>query len=162
LVKAYTGLGAIHEQADQVDSIAIEWGFEEEIKAANEYKKEMDSEKKGHPLTQERRVIPTQTQGCPCLIMRNQSGGERRVYKIEDGAASIGRHPDNDIVLDDPYVSKNHAEIRQENNGCFIYDYASKNGTRVNGQTIRTERIVDADIIEIGHSTFIFLSKEVS
>ena len=40
LVQAYTSLGIIIEGKDRIDSIAIGWGFREEIKAVREYKKE--------------------------------------------------------------------------------------------------------------------------
>jgi len=158
LVHVYTGLGTIIDQEDQIDSIAIEWGFGEEIKATNEYKKQMQPKGKKRPFVVEKRVIPSKNQEFPLLIMNGRRESERTVYEIKRGGTCIGRNTDNDIVLKDPYVSNHHAKICCEADGYFLYDYASTNGTRVNGRKIDTKKLVDVDIIEIGRTTFTFTS----
>lgn len=94
------------------------------------------------------------------LILKGDRKSEKTTYEINRGVSSIGRHEDNDIVLTDPSVSGHHAKIRFEEDGYFIYDFASTNGTRVNGQKIYRKRIKDGDIIEIGQPTFTFLTKK--
>jgi hypothetical protein len=59
------------------------------------------------------------------------------VYPLKVGLNTIGRLPDNDVVLDDPYVSRRHCAILvHASEGCELHDVASKNGTFLNGQRI--------------------------
>jgi ABC-type multidrug transport system ATPase subunit len=67
----------------------------------------------------------------------------------------IGRAPDNDLVLDDPLVSRYHAELRRRPTGGYeIADLGSQNGTFVNGRRIAAQPLTDSETVGIGHSTF--------
>ncbi len=50
-----------------------------------------------------------------------------------DGALRIGRAPECGLVIDDPSISRLHAEIRNEANGWRLLDLGSKNGSFVDG-----------------------------
>jgi putative peptide zinc metalloprotease protein len=65
---------------------------------------------------------------------------------------TIGRATGNDIVLDDPSVSRRHARIVRRRNGFAIEDMDSFNGTTVGGRTIHGDRapLPDATTIYIG------------
>jgi len=68
---------------------------------------------------------------------------------------TIGRNPDNDIVIKDPYVSGNHARFYVKNDKLFVEDLNSTNGTFVNGKRIsKVEKLQEGDIIEIGRVSF--------
>jgi hypothetical protein len=59
------------------------------------------------------------------------------VFPLKVGLNTIGRLPDNDVVLDDPYVSRRHCAILvHAGEGCELHDVASKNGTFLNGHRI--------------------------
>ncbi len=75
--------------------------------------------------------------------------GGRRV-PLEDVPVSIGRLDTCDVVLDDPTVSRNHAEVRREGDGFEVIDLGSRNGTRVNGYGITRQRLADGDDLLIG------------
>ena len=75
--------------------------------------------------------------------------GGRRV-PLEHDSVSIGRLDTCDLVLNDPTVSRNHAEVRREGDGFEVIDLGSRNGTRVNGYGITRQRLVDGDDILIG------------
>jgi len=105
-------------------------------------------------------VILPESHVSAMLIMKGDKKSEKTVYEINSRVTSIGRHEDNDIVLRDPSVSGHHAKIRLEEDGFFIYDFASTNGTRVNGHKTYRRRIKDGDIIEIGQPAFTFLTKK--
>jgi predicted ester cyclase len=67
----------------------------------------------------------------------------------------IGRRPDNDIVVSDLGVSKQHAELRRDPAGSFeIIDLGSHGGTYVNGERITRKMLTEQDVISIGHATF--------
>jgi ABC-type multidrug transport system ATPase subunit len=67
----------------------------------------------------------------------------------------IGRTDDNDLVLDDLSVSRNHAELRRVGETTYeIVDLGSHNGTFVNGQPVTSARLTEKDIVGIGNATF--------
>src|SRR2546423_9468544 len=49
---------------------------------------------------------------------------------------SIGSHPSNDVVIDDPAVSRFHCEIRVDRSGARLRDLESRNGTIIDGVRI--------------------------
>jgi hypothetical protein len=62
---------------------------------------------------------------------------QESVYPLKTGLNTIGRMPDNDVVIADPYISRRHCAILvHAGDGCEVHDFASKNGTLVNGQKI--------------------------
>jgi hypothetical protein len=70
---------------------------------------------------------------------------------------TIGRHPDCDIVLPNEEVSRQHAEVRREEDGFVLVDLGSLNGTKVNGAGVRAPRqLQDGDTITIGAHTIRF------
>lgn len=69
-------------------------------------------------------------------------------WALAEPVTSIGRWEDNDVVVDDRWVSRYHAQVRREEEKCIIEDLGSKNGTFVNGRRI-TEPTVLADGDEV-------------
>ena len=64
---------------------------------------------------------------------------------------AIGRGEGNDLVLDDPSLSRNHARLRMVKGGAFLEDLGSRNGSRVNGEPIRRVQPVAAgDELQFG------------
>src|SRR5262245_15141949 len=59
------------------------------------------------------------------------------IYPLKVGLNTVGRMPDNDVVVQDPYVSRRHCAILvHTGDSCEVHDIASKNGTFVNGRKI--------------------------
>ena len=50
---------------------------------------------------------------------------------------TVGRHPDNDLSVDNPTVSRRHAELVLTEAGLSVRDLGSTNGTFVNGRRVR-------------------------
>ena len=70
-------------------------------------------------------------------------------------AMRIGRTPENDLVLSDLNVSRQHAELRKSPTGSYeIVDLGSHNGTFVNGQRVSSQVLTEQDLVSIGSSTF--------
>ena len=69
---------------------------------------------------------------------------------------AIGRNPDSDILLEDPEVSRQHAEVRREEGVFVLVDLGSVNGTRVNGAGVDERTLQDGDVITIGGATIRF------
>jgi pSer/pThr/pTyr-binding forkhead associated (FHA) protein len=62
----------------------------------------------------------------------------------------IGRSPRCDLVLNDPTVSRRHAELVQADDGWIVRDLSSTNGTRVNGWRIRRATVALDDELMLG------------
>ncbi len=82
---------------------------------------------------------------------------ERRntTYAI-DGTLTIGREPDNTVVLaHDTYLSGHHASISRTEGGVMVVDLGSRNGTFLNGMRLAEPRPVKTgDRIQIGYTVF--------
>lgn len=65
---------------------------------------------------------------------------------------TIGRNPDNDVCINDPYVGRHHCQIVQYDNGTYaIVDMGSTNGTYVNGKRIFGEaQLQPYDTVSLG------------
>jgi ABC transport system ATP-binding/permease protein len=82
--------------------------------------------------------------------------------RIQSKVMKIGRRPDNDIMVKDLGVSKQHAELRLSPTGRYqIIDLGSHNGTFVNGTRVNQAELKDNDIIAIGHATFRLVGGEL-
>lgn len=80
-------------------------------------------------------------------------------YSIDD-AISLGRHRDNDIEIKDPFVSKRHFQIIEDEGEYYLEDFNSSNGTYLNGDKIfDIIRLKDGDIIRVGQIEFLFVSR---
>ena len=73
------------------------------------------------------------------------------VHHIDQLVVTIGRAPDNNVVLDDLLVSRRHAVLRRSGNQWELVDNNSANGTYVNGNRIDQAVIGPDDIVGIGH-----------
>lgn len=70
-------------------------------------------------------------------------------------ATSIGRMAGNTIVVDDPFTSARHAELRFERGQWWLRDLGSSNGALLNGELVRTVVGVRAgDVIQCGRVRF--------
>lgn len=72
------------------------------------------------------------------------------IFEISKSEIKIGRHSDNDIVIDNIRVSRHHARIIKEGEDWFIEDLGSSNGTFVNGKKIKKALVSDKDSVLIG------------
>lgn len=71
-------------------------------------------------------------------------------FYIPQGSSTIGRSPDNSIVIDAPDVSRRHARLDREGNHVRIFDLNSTNGTRVNGEAVHISDIEPGDELRLG------------
>jgi hypothetical protein len=76
-------------------------------------------------------------------------GGGRRL-PLAGSRFVIGRSRDCDLMLDDPNVSRRHAELRRENGGWLVSDLGSTNGVKVNGRRVNEQQLSPGDEISLG------------
>lgn len=74
---------------------------------------------------------------------------------------SLGRKSDNDIIIKDPFVSKSHFNIVEDEKQYFLEDLKSSNGTFLNGEKLMdVAKLSNGDRIRIGNIEFLFVNRE--
>jgi hypothetical protein len=88
----------------------------------------------------------------PQLIINGQ-----RTVPLVDELINIGRGRDNHIVLDDPYVSRHHMQLRLRFGMYTLFDTNSHGGTHVNDVVVREHRLQPGDVIRLGRTQMVYL-----
>jgi phosphoserine phosphatase RsbU/P len=84
----------------------------------------------------------------PALVF--VQGSEQKNIILNRTPFSVGRKVDKDLVIADPRVSRDHAQIMQEGQDFFLVDQGSKHGTFVNGERIQRQKLERGDRLEFG------------
>jgi hypothetical protein len=79
-----------------------------------------------------------------------------RDLDLDRNVTVIGRSSGCDVVIDDPNVSRRHAEIRRLGDGYSLVDLDSTNGTEVNGQRVGETSLMNGDVIGVGTTRLTF------
>lgn len=90
------------------------------------------------------------------LIFKNQHGEPEKV-ELNRLRTTIGRSARSDVCIPDAFASRLHAEVRHEGDMYWLQDLGSANGTRYNGQPVKTAvPLSDAGEIQIGETRITF------
>jgi hypothetical protein len=89
------------------------------------------------------------------LLIEDQAGQPGAHHRLGI-LTTIGRTPDNQVVVPVREVSRRHAEIVLTETGYVVKDLGSPNGTFVNGERITEHRLQDEDRIAMGGQVFVF------
>jgi phosphoserine phosphatase RsbU/P len=84
----------------------------------------------------------------PALVF--VQGSEQKNIVLNRTPFSVGRKVDKDLVIADPRVSRDHAQIMQEGASFFLEDLGSKHGTFINGERIQRQKLERGDRLEFG------------
>src|SRR5580765_1380042 len=84
----------------------------------------------------------------PALVF--VQGSEQKNIVLNRTPFTVGRKVDKDLVIADPRVSRDHAQIMQEGLEFFLVDLGSKHGTYVNGERIQRQKLERGDRLEFG------------
>jgi hypothetical protein len=93
----------------------------------------------------------------PQLIV-SVEGVEIKHEYLQKDRTTLGRSPDNDIVLENMVVSGHHCVFELHGLAdVFIEDLRSTNGTYINGKMVKRQRLHDGEVIAIGNFRIQFL-----
>lgn len=111
--------------------------------------------------TGEHEVIPetrSQSESARYLarIDLRRDGEPAGAHFVEAGRVVIGRAPDSEIHIDSKFASRHHAQIVNNEDGCFVEDLNSTNGTLVNGKPVKKRKLNDGDVISIDANEFVY------
>ena len=93
------------------------------------------------------------------LVVRSGGDLTGETFMPVDGRTTIGRHQRSDIFLDDITVSRNHAVIFHREDGYYIQDQGSLNGTYVNRVRVETQKLSDGDQLQIGKYKLTYIER---
>ncbi|HSN93999.1 MAG TPA: FHA domain-containing protein [Anaerolineaceae bacterium] len=75
---------------------------------------------------------------------------------LSTAIVSIGRHSSNDIVVQDPQVSRKHLQLRAEKGSYLLFDLSSTGGTFINNKPVSSAKLKPGDVIRIGKTLLIY------
>jgi hypothetical protein len=143
-------------EVDFDDSIDVDWGAEEDENYAPNVSNWRES------TTFFRESVKTNLSGEDRLgrnpdyfleIIEGPDKGQK--VSLQDADVVIGRHGQCDLVLHDPEVSRRHMKLASGENGWWLDDLGSTNGSFVNGQRITHQTAAPGDRIQIGQSVLV-------
>jgi pSer/pThr/pTyr-binding forkhead associated (FHA) protein len=79
-----------------------------------------------------------------------------KVHALTEPVINIGRRLENHLVIDDPRVSRNHAQLRSIKGRFVLFDLNSTGGTFVNGQRTSQTVLYPGDVISLAGVALIF------
>jgi len=95
------------------------------------------------------------------LGLKNRS--DETVLEVPEGNHSIGREDKNPLIVDDTSVSRQHASLRVSEEGFFVEDLGSTNGTKLHGSLVQERTQVHiGDVIFFGNVEFELVELEAS
>ena len=74
-------------------------------------------------------------------------------FPLDQPQVTIGRHSSNALVISDGMASRSHCVIEKVGETFRLRDLNSSNGTRLNGQIVRSAVMAPGDVISIGRTT---------
>ncbi|ODA40949.1 FhaA domain-containing protein [Desulfosporosinus sp. BG] len=144
-------------EVDFDDSIDVDWGDEEE--------REEDAEEE---LDWRESTTIFKESFKPNLLDQGRKGRNSEYFlemiegpdigqsfELKDTEVFIGRHGQCQLVLHDPEVSRRHLKLALGENGWWLDDLGSTNGSFVNGQRIKHQMAAPGDRIQIGQSVLV-------
>ncbi len=96
----------------------------------------------------------------PKLMLKFEAAFIREI-KLDKPAFSLGRKPDNDIVLDNAAVSGHHCKMYESGGTWFIEDLNSTNGTFVNNKKVLKAGLKPGDSVTVVKYTLVFADDTV-
>ncbi len=88
--------------------------------------------------------------GSDPMVLVVVEGTDRRNIVLDHFPFTVGRRTDRDLVLTDPRVSREHALFMRENDGIYLEDQNSRQGTFINGERVTRQKLVRNDRLEFG------------
>jgi len=83
-------------------------------------------------------------------------------FPLKGSVINIGRHSENDLIINDPHISRHHAQLRAIKKRYIIFDVGSIGGTLINGKPITQATLFNGDVIRLGMTNLIYVQTDKS
>lgn len=110
--------------------------------------------------TEEAEAIGALPSGSALLVVRRGPDVGAR-FLLDSDVATVGRHPDADIFLDDVTVSRRHAEFLRSGTSFRVKDLGSLNGTYFDGVRIESALLSDGAEVQVGKFRLTFYASRL-
>ena len=90
------------------------------------------------------------------FLMVSTRGSDPVHFDLGGPLIGIGRASDNDVIVDDPMVSRHHCQLKLQHGAYGFTDLGSRNGSTVNGETVSQIALGPGDLIRIGDTEIEF------
>ncbi|HSP05523.1 MAG TPA: FHA domain-containing protein, partial [Acidobacteriota bacterium] len=77
-------------------------------------------------------------------------------FEIQEDLTTLGREATNKLVVADPSVSRQHAWVERKEDGYYLIDKNSSNGTFINGKKVTQQKLLHNDKISLGNASLVF------
>jgi hypothetical protein len=104
-----------------------------------------------HPMKQATGMHPGEVPEGAFLIVDG-----RGHFALDRPLVNIGRRLDNQLILDNPHVSRTHAQLRIRDGRFVLFDLGSTSGTKVNGKSIKQHVLRQGDVISIAEIRLVY------
>ncbi|HEY8771653.1 MAG TPA: FhaA domain-containing protein [Candidatus Limnocylindria bacterium] len=90
------------------------------------------------------------------FLLVHTDGAPRVRFDLGGAVIGIGRASDNDVIVDDPEVSRHHCQLKLQHGAYSLADLGSRNGSWINGQPVSEVALGPGDVIRIGSTEIEF------
>jgi hypothetical protein len=94
------------------------------------------------------------------MLVRTQ--GDTGIVQLLGRRTTLGRTPDNDIRIDEDFISRHHAVLLLAGATTVVEDLNSTNGTYVNNERVNRRTIKEGDLVTLGKTEFRFVVKRAT
>ncbi len=90
------------------------------------------------------------------FVVIKRGGKNEKIVVLDTQDLSVGRAPENDLVLEDAELSRKHAAFRRTESGWVVQNYSNSNPTLVNGEAVTSFPIKSKDVIKVADTELIY------
>ena len=92
------------------------------------------------------------------VVLSSPALREGEAHELDSSSVTIGRGPQNDVPIEeDQFASADHARFEPRQDGIYVLDVGSTNGTFVNGsRLVEPHRLRPGDVVRVGETDFRF------
>jgi DNA repair exonuclease SbcCD ATPase subunit len=94
------------------------------------------------------------------MLVRTQ--GDTGIVHMLGRRTTLGRTPDNDIRIDEDFISRHHAVLLLSGATTILEDLNSTNGTYVNAERVNRRALKEGDLVTLGKTEFRFVVKKAA
>jgi hypothetical protein len=113
------------------------------------------------PVTTDTVVLAAQEASAPesarrAFLLVATDGQAPVQFDLGGPLITVGRASDNDVIVDDPLVSRHHCQLKLQHGAYGFVDLGSRNGSTVNGQPVQEVALGPGDLVRIGSTSIEF------